>query len=191
MPWHLIRHPRPQVAPGICYGQLDLPLVPGEPEHTRAALAGILPAGAVIVSSPLTRCRQLAEALHPGGVRIDPRLMEMHFGAWEGRRWEDIPRAEIDAWADAPADYRPGGAESLGEMAARVADCARSLAAIDAPALVLVCHGGTIRLLRALARGHTPREAARLAAATPHAIAYGALERLDPPPQGPLTCPAP
>ena len=61
MQLYLIRHPRPLVAPGICYGQQDLPLA--EPVHrAAAALRAVLhdthPAGdaaapLTVVSSPL------------------------------------------------------------------------------------------------------------------------------------------
>ena len=93
---HLIRHPRPLVAAGICYGRLDL-----EAENATALAASLraeLPTDLPVWRSPLSRCRALAEALHPQPL-IDARLAEMDFGAWEGRSWDTIPRAELDAWA--------------------------------------------------------------------------------------------
>jgi alpha-ribazole phosphatase len=175
----LIRHPRPQVASGVCYGQSDLPIADGELTRVLGALAGRLPAEAPVLSSPLQRCRQLAEALAPGRVGCDARLMEMNFGAWELTRWTDIARVDIDAWAADPAGFRPGGAESLTEMAERIAAFAAELTAGGGDAAVLVCHAGSMRLLRALTRGLAPADAAREAAATPNAIGYGTLEVLD------------
>ena len=93
---HLVRHPKPAIAPGICYGQLDI-----SAENVAAVatcLRDELPPGLPVWSSPLQRCRELASLLHPM-PKIDDRLAEMNFGDWEGRPWDSIPRAEIDAWA--------------------------------------------------------------------------------------------
>ena len=59
----LLRHAQPLIAPGVCYGQLD---VPADPQHTlQAALraGAALPRQAVVRHSPLQRCEQLAHAL--------------------------------------------------------------------------------------------------------------------------------
>ena len=75
-------------------------------------------------------------------------------GRWEGRLVADLEREEPEAWAEwrrAGAGYRFPGGESLEEHQER------ALAALDAvragplPALV-VCHGGTIRVILAARR---------------------------------------
>jgi len=90
MELYLIRHPRPQVAPGTCYGQLDLPLAE-DPVQIAAGLRPLLPARYSLHASPLQRARLLAEAL--GQPALDPRLMEIHFGEWEGRSYDSIGSA--------------------------------------------------------------------------------------------------
>jgi alpha-ribazole phosphatase len=114
----LIRHPRPAVAPGVCYGASDLDLADGALDCAQR-LRAVLPARVPVFSSPLRRCRRLAEALHdaPG---IDERLREMNFGAWEMRPWSQIARAELDGWAAAPMAYAPPGGETVAEVFARV-----------------------------------------------------------------------
>lgn len=163
MQLYLIRHPQPAVAPGICYGRADLPLagpVAVEAAALRAALAEqrddtALPA---VVSSPLQRCRLLAEALSPA-PRLEPRLQEMHFGAWEGRPWDTIPRAELDRWAAAPFDFCPPGGESPAAMAERVVAFAAELPAAAAGGdLLVVAHNGPLRVLAAHLLG-LPRSA--------------------------------
>lgn len=169
----LIRHPQPQVAAGICYGSTDLPVAQMQIDQVIAALADQLPARARLYSSPLRRCAELAQQLSSAPPVFDDRLAEMHFGAWEMQRWDDIPRAEIDAWAEAPAHYRPGGGESVLQMATRVAafhDTLRANAPSDA---IIICHAGTIRLLMARHAGLPPADMALRAASTPHNIAYG------------------
>ena len=91
---YLIRHPRPLIAPGVCYGRLDV--AAEDPLPIAAALRALLPAGAPVWSSPLQRCRLLAGHLRPQ-PRLDERLQEIDFGDWEGQAWDDIPRQEINA----------------------------------------------------------------------------------------------
>lgn len=126
--WWLVRHAAPQVAPGTCYGALDVPAAAQATQQTARRLAEALPTGTLMSHSPLQRCEQLAHyllALRPDlASNPDPRLREMDFGDWEGRPWADIARSEIDAWTQSFAHYRPGAGESLHSMLARV-DSAR------------------------------------------------------------------
>ncbi|MCL2636194.1 MAG: alpha-ribazole phosphatase family protein [Betaproteobacteria bacterium] len=144
---HLIRHPPPQVATGICYGALDVP-APASPSLI-ARLRAELPPGLPLWSSPLRRCRELAAALHPA-PQFDKRLQEMHFGAWEGQPWAAIPRAELDAWAADIADYAPPGGESPRQLQQRALAFVAALPVAEA---VLVTHAGVIRSLLAHANG--------------------------------------
>jgi alpha-ribazole phosphatase len=136
---YLIRHPKPDIDTGICYGRSDLGLA--ESAVARAeALRPLLPADAPVWSSPLRRCLELARELHAEPV-IDERLLEMHFGAWEMRRWDDIPRAELDAWAANPVGYTPPGGESATALRQRVAALLGELPELA----VVVAHGGVLR----------------------------------------------
>lgn len=135
----LIRHPKPDIDTGICYGRSDLGLAEDAVERADA-LRGLLPVDAPLFTSPLRRCLELARALHAEPI-IDARLMEMHFGDWEMRRWAEIPRHEIDAWAADPVGYTPPGGESPLAMRARVAPLLRELPEIA----VVVAHGGVLR----------------------------------------------
>lgn len=172
----LVRHPQPQVEAGVCYGRSDLA---PQAEHLRqvlAELAATLPPDLPLYSSPLRRCAELAVLL--GRPQFDARLAEMDFGDWEMRRWDDIPRAAVDAWNADLAGYRPGGGESLRQAAARVAAFydERRQERRDA---VVICHAGTMRLLAArneamtLDRPDAPDDMALRAARTAHAIGYG------------------
>ena len=171
----LVRHPQPLVAAGICYGSTDLEVAPEQLERTLAALSPRLPAGLPVFSSPLRRCAGLAARLSSTPI-FDARLVEMDFGSWEMRAWDDIPRADIDAWAADMVNYRPGGAESVLGMAERIAgfhaDLQRQLGGDGAA--IIVCHAGAMRLLSACHAGLPPPEMALQASATPHHIAYGA-----------------
>lgn len=168
----LVRHPQPDLAPGLCYGSSDVAVAANVLEQAQRQLTPLLrPAldgGMRLVASPLQRCAALAARLGP--FDTDARLAEMHFGAWELQPWDAIPRAEVDAWAADLLDYRPGGGESVNEVAARVRAFLDELTH-DA---VLLCHAGTIRLIAAMAAG----EPLLQAAAKPNQIKYCAMQRL-------------
>ena len=168
---HLVRHLQPTVGAGVCYGRSDLPVDPVLLERALPGLVASLPA-APVVASPLVRCAALATRLAPD-ARFDARLVELDFGAWEGRRWDDIERAEIDAWAADLAGYRPGGGESVTGMARRIAAFYDDLVREAAPDTIVVCHAGSIRLLAARHAGMAPDAMVQHAASHPHAIAYG------------------
>jgi alpha-ribazole phosphatase len=175
----LVRHPQPVVAPGLCYGSTDLAVAPDELARARAAMSSTLPRDTPLFSSPLRRCAELAAGLSCSSLTFDARLAEINFGAWEMRHWDDIPRAEIDAWADDLTGYRPGGGESVLQMAARVAAFYAELQGRDHACAIVICHAGTMRLLSACRDGLSVPDMALQAARTPHKIAYGATLILD------------
>jgi alpha-ribazole phosphatase len=149
----LIRHPRPDIAAGVCYGATDLDLADRELECV-VHLRKLLPEGIALFSSPMRRCRRLAEALHANAC-YEPRLREMSFGAWELQRWSEIPRIELDAWAAAPMTYVPPGGESVASVQARVAAFLRERCAPQRPEqgrrqgqdFAVVTHAGVMRVM--------------------------------------------
>lgn len=183
MQLHLIRHPPPEVAAGVCYGATDLAVTKCAIDATLAALATRLPKQVPLYSSVLQRCHLLAEPLAAlrqcGPVRPDPRLVEMNFGRWEMQPWDAIARSEIEAWASDVVDYRPGAGESVREVAARVMAFRDELLQHQCRQAIVVCHAGTIRLLLAWQAGACLRETALRAASASHQIAYGGMVTLD------------
>lgn len=150
MQLYLIRHPAPQVADGTCYGLTDLALA----EDVAAAAARIasqLPPDLPMFSSPLQRCRQLADALH-AAPRIDARLQEMNFGAWEMRPWAEIQREALDGWAADPLGYTPPQGESVAQLQRRVQGFLAEIRAASVERAVLVTHAGVIKVIVGKAR---------------------------------------
>lgn len=148
---YLIRHTRPAIAPGICYGQSDIDAA-GSFEEEASAVLHWLPRLELIVASPLLRARRLAERLAQARsceLRSDARLMEKHFGAWEGRAWDDIERGEIDAWAADILGYTPPGGESAQQLMRRVQDFLHDLMQLPQQHIALVAHSGSIRAMLA------------------------------------------
>ena len=88
-------------------------------------------------------------------VRFDERLRERGFGAWEG-----LTMAEIEAtFPDEERRWRAGGpgpedAETFEEFAARVGSFIDEVGPRhDGESVLVVAHGGTIRVVHALASG--------------------------------------
>lgn len=153
---HLVRHPPPMVAPQTCYGRLDVPAAGVETAAER--LRALLPPGLPVWSSPLARCRRLAECLHPQPL-IDERLAEMHFGDWEGRTWDEIGPGALDRWAADVAGFAPPGGESAAALQARALAC---IAEMQADEAVVVTHAGVQRVLLAHWLGLVPAQWSRL-----------------------------
>ena len=154
----LARHAQPLIKKGVCYGQLDVPADLADTQKCAQALAGVLPIGALLVTSPLQRCEQLAPvliALRPDlTVKKDARLQEMHFGQWEGRAWAAIDPAELAAWTDNFAHYRAGGTgESVAQFMARVAQAFDALDRTTTRDNIWLTHAGVIRAARLIAQG--------------------------------------
>ncbi|MQR01641.1 phosphoglycerate mutase [Glaciimonas sp. GS1] len=177
----LVRHPKPIVAANICYGSSDLAIADDELTRVSNSLSITLPQTAALFSSPLRRCAELAARLNYPSLQFDARLTEMHFGAWEMRSWDEIPRTEIDAWASDLIHYRPGDGESVLQMATRVAGFYADIQNLPDDEVIIICHAGTIRLLTACHQ-HAEHEnnvdlslskIARHAATTRHRIPYG------------------
>lgn len=150
----LVRHARPLVAPGTCYGVLDLEADAALTQAAAMQLAEALPQGVAVRVSPLKRCRQLADALlalRPDlPFSTDARLREMDFGSWEGVPWTDIPRAAVDAWTADFAQHRFGGKESANDVLTRVAS---AWDAAQGSATLWIAHAGVAQAAALLHQG--------------------------------------
>ena len=146
-----IRHGEPEG--GRCFRghNVDDPLSEKGWEQMWAAVDET-PAWTHIVSSPLQRCRQFAEAMterYGIPVSVDDRFKEVGFGGWEGQSPEMIQQQDAEAYAAFyrdPVKHRPAGAESWEHFSARVAEALDEVGANLAGRHVLVvAHAGVIR----------------------------------------------
>jgi probable phosphoglycerate mutase len=105
------------------------------------------------LSSPLRRATETAALLTRQPVEIEPRLIEMDWGGWEGRTLADLRADAPDAMAANEArglDFRPQGGESPREVRARLEPL---LADLHHDLAVCVTHKGVIRAALSLASG--------------------------------------
>lgn len=106
-------------------------------------------------TSPLTRARETAALLGQPDSDIEPRLIEMDWGQWEGQRLPDLRQrlgAEMVALEDRGLDFRPPGGESPRDLQLRLRPWLLARAKSN-QATVAVTHKGVIRALYALAVG--------------------------------------
>lgn len=157
----LIRHPRPDVAEGTCYGRTDVPPQAGHLRETVDALRARWRdrAPAAVFSSPLQRCALVANALAGDAwpqPQFDARIAELDFGRWENRPWAELPRDELDAWRADIAGVAPPEGESLRELSVRLREFIDERLPADAhpdAEFVLVTHVGVIQTLSRILRG--------------------------------------
>jgi broad specificity phosphatase PhoE len=139
-------------------GHSDTPLNDAG-RNQAGVLAGELERVDAVYSSDLARARETAEILAERiglEVRLDPRLRERGFGAWEGLTTEEIEASFPDEQSRWRAGIGAGAsdAEPFDVFAARVGSFVEDVGRrhVDEEVLV-VAHGGTIRVIHALAAG--------------------------------------
>jgi alpha-ribazole phosphatase len=144
----LIRHAPVDGPKGVIHGP-DAPADLGN-QAVLAALKARLPQGAFAACSPARRTQETAAALRLDAA-ANAAFREQDFGAWTGRRHNDLVIELGDAYQAfwrSPASNRPPGGESFVDQIARARQGLASLPAGDA---VLVVHSGTIRAVLAIA----------------------------------------
>jgi alpha-ribazole phosphatase len=158
----LLRHGETELGGGL-RGSLDDALTAKGWEQMRAAVLGQGPWDRLI-SSPLQRCARFAEELGERlnlPVSLEKGLQELHFGAWEGQSAAALMETDAEGlglfWAD-PYGFTPPDGEPVSAFSERVLGAvARLQQAHAGERVLLISHGGVMRLLLARARG-LPRE---------------------------------
>ncbi|WP_411725361.1 alpha-ribazole phosphatase [Methyloglobulus sp.] len=146
---YLIRHTKTETVTGLCYGQSDVALADSfvaEARLIHKKLPDLSP-DCLIISSPLTRCVQLAETfLKP--IETDARLQEVNFGDWENRRFDEIDTNLLKNWAENFVTISPPNGESFNDLCRRVGNFWDELLVKKQSEQVLVItHAGIIRAL--------------------------------------------
>jgi broad specificity phosphatase PhoE len=135
-------------------GARPIPLNDVGESEVRAAAAtmrGFTPD--LCVTSPVARVLRTAEILFSelgwtAPRDTDGRLTEFNMGAWEGQRMADLRGLPgWGAYLSAPQETVFPGGESLREIQARAAECLNAVVAQGLPRVVLITHGGIVRLL--------------------------------------------
>lgn len=106
-------------------------------------------------ASPLARAVETARLLGARELQTDARLVELHWGQWQGCTRQELRQRHGQALADNEArgfDFRPPAGESPGELRARLREWLAEIAGAE-QAVIAVTHKGVIQMALALATG--------------------------------------
>lgn len=130
-------------------GHLDIPLNGAgyrQAEDLRSRLAGIR--FDIAYSSPLRRALTTAQIIASGvSVSIDPRLIEIHHGAWQGKTKRHIAERwpqEWERWTAEPQRFTPPDGETVDCVRTRIRDFLRTMHGTN---ILCVSHGVVIQML--------------------------------------------
>jgi alpha-ribazole phosphatase len=153
---YLIRHTKPLVDKGICYGQSDLDVVDTFISEANIIKTVLPPTITNVYSSPLQRCSKLANELFPNHeVKLDANLMELNCGDWEMQHWDDIPKQEIDPWMENFVDVVIPNGESYTMLYHRITTAFNAIITAHNAPIAIVAHGGVLRSILSYIT-HTP-----------------------------------
>lgn len=148
---YLIRHTKVAVEQGICYGQKDVNLAESYPEELEAVkekLKGI--EFDQIFTSPLNRAKKLATDIFGDKVQEEKRLMELNFGDWEGKVWDEIKDPLFPAWMNDFVNKKCSNGESFVMLRDRVLEFWNEVKAKDCERIAIFSHGGVMRTINAI-----------------------------------------
>ena len=148
----VVRHGRTEAnASGLLLGRRHDPALDDLGRQQAVALAAVLPE-ARVVSSPLRRTRETAEALGRP-VEVDERWIELDYGDLDGTPLRDVPADVWARWRQDPGWAPPGG-ESLVELGTRVRDACSAVAEEAAERdVIVVTHVSPVKAALAWALG--------------------------------------
>jgi broad specificity phosphatase PhoE len=138
-------------AAGRIQGQSDTELSPLGLQQCDAVAKALVGRGVeVVYSSPLRRAlegaRCIAEALEVE-LRVDPRLMEINAGIFQGLDWAEIDKLHPEhskQWRSQDPEFRIPGGESRRELMHRAGEVFAAIRAAHHDAAIIVSHGGLL-----------------------------------------------
>lgn len=149
---------------GRIQGRTDTPLSEGGVRALQAVQVPALLRNSRWHVSPLKRAVETARILGPGAFRLEPHLVEMHWGEWEGETLDGLRARHGGAIVQNEArglDFQPPGGESPAQVQDRLRQWFKAIASPGRP-ITAVTHKGVIRAVLAMAydwdmRGKSPQ----------------------------------
>lgn len=147
---YLLRHTKPNIPKGICYGQTNVNTAETFESEKKKIIEQIENINFdKIYSSPLRRCSKLAKTLakKPKDIIFDKRLMELNFGIWENKKWDEIEKTEeAKLWFDDYLNIACPGGESYVDLIERIQNFINDLSKnYSYKNILIVTHGGVIK----------------------------------------------
>ncbi|MFS1524687.1 histidine phosphatase family protein [Microbulbifer sp. 2304DJ12-6] len=149
----------------IFRGQIDAPLTDEGWKQMSRGLEALAGPWDRIVTSPLHRCQAFATQLGLDKklpVSSSAGIREIGFGEWEGQPVNKIwteQQALCDLWSREPDKHSPPSGEPFTSFRSRVLLTMRDLSVrYKGKSLLLITHGGVIKLMLTIANGWSPSQ---------------------------------
>ena len=146
---YILRHTRAAVKEGTCYGQSDVPLASTFEDEAKKLKKKLQTNFDAVYTSPSQRCAKLAAILAETDYIVDHRLMEMDFGNWENKQWEDLSGQILDTWMKDFVNIKAENGESLVDLNERVVSFLDDLLKSRYEKVLVISHSGVIRCIMA------------------------------------------
>ena len=171
----LLRHTSVDVPLGTCYGQSDVPLKSSFEEEAAISKATLEAYGPIdyAYTSPLSRCTRLATFCGYPDAERDARIMEINFGEWEMKLFDDISDPHLQEWYADHINTPVTGGESFMMQYQRVSAFLEDLRKKPFNRVAVFAHGGVLVSALIYAGNVTPEDA--FAALPP----YGGVIKID------------
>ena len=142
---YLIRHTTPEIEKGICYGQTDIDVNQTLFNEELKIIQSKIPDNiGSFFSSPLKRCKQLVGFLSANYLE-DERLIELNFGDWENKSWNELNQDDLNLWTQDFVNNRTPNGENYVELHNRTIKFIETLLNTDNESAGIVTHAGNIR----------------------------------------------
>lgn len=138
---YIVRHGQTELnSAHVLQGSVDAPLDERGIEQAEAAARALAERGIVfshVFSSPLTRAVQTAGIIAPDApMETDDRLLEMHYGPFEGADLTNLPPELKTFFSDFVHNPAPEGMEQLGDVVVRVGSFIEELRGMEGNVLI-------------------------------------------------------
>lgn len=155
----LVRHTSTDVPKGVCYGQTDVPLRKSFEDEAAETYLHIKDIEFdKVYTSPLSRCTKLADYCGYPDAERDSRLLEMNFGEWEMKCYDEIDDPNLQTYFDDYLHTPATGGESFEMQYRRVSEFLDELQKKNTERVAIFTHGGVIACALLYAKVYTVEE---------------------------------
>lgn len=144
---YVIRHTPVKVEKDTCYGQSDVQLADTFQKDIQYYLDNLPSDFDIVYCSPLSRCKKVAKALKLENIIYEKSLMEMNFGDWESKKWDEIEQKSLQKWMNDFVHTPAPQGENLSQVFHRVELFMNLLRKRENQKVLLITHAGIIRCL--------------------------------------------
>lgn len=141
---YLIRHTTPKVEKGICYGQSNIPLADSFSADAKKLIKSLPEKIDAVYSSPSNRCYNLAKLIKSKKLLVDNKLLELNFGDWEMKKWDEIDERSLNFWMKDYINVRTPNGENFIDLENRISKFFEEILKKNYKKIAVVTHKGVI-----------------------------------------------